>query len=238
MELTAALLAFARRAVSRRAHHRSGRGRPVQHPGVPEALPAGPQRHGAADQPLHEGRGGAVPAGGGHRRRADHLRRLAGGIIDRFGGQKIISLEMLDGQTPAGLERYGELLGSEPPRIKLRVERTTVPEVLSQILANHSVVDVSVEDPPIEEVIAEMFKQAKDEGCIRPRRNLVDDPADQPRRTAGLPGRLCAGHADAVPAHRHAGLSLVGRVRGDEARPAAAGRSSATPTATSSPTTC
>ena len=33
-----------------------------------------------------------------------------GGIIDRFGGQKIISLEMLDGQTPAGLERYGELL--------------------------------------------------------------------------------------------------------------------------------
>ena len=32
-----------------------------------------------------------------------------------------------------------------------------MPEVLSQILANHSVVDVSVEDPPIEEVIAEMF---------------------------------------------------------------------------------
>jgi ABC-2 type transport system ATP-binding protein len=87
-----------------------------------------------------------------------------GGIIDRFGGQKIISLEMLDGQTPVGLERYGELLSSEPPRIKLRVERTTVPEVLARILADHAVVDVSVEDPPIEETIAEMFKWAKDEG--------------------------------------------------------------------------
>ena len=87
-----------------------------------------------------------------------------GGIIDRFGGQKIISLEMLDGQTPAGLERYGELLSSEPPRIKLRLGRAAVPEVLAQILANHAVVDVSVEDPPVEEVIAEMFKQVKDEG--------------------------------------------------------------------------
>jgi ABC-2 type transport system ATP-binding protein len=81
------------------------------------------------------------------------------GIIDRFGGHKIISLEMLNGQPPANLERYGEVLNSEPPRIRLRVERSVVPDVLSQILANHSVVDVSVEDPPIEEIIAAMFRQ-------------------------------------------------------------------------------
>ena len=79
------------------------------------------------------------------------------GIIDRFGGHKIISLQMLNGEIPANLERYGELLSSEPPRIKLRVERSVVPKVLSTILASHSVVDVSVEDPPMEEVIAEMF---------------------------------------------------------------------------------
>jgi ABC-2 type transport system ATP-binding protein len=86
------------------------------------------------------------------------------GIIDRFGGHKIISLEMLNAQPPANLERYGEVLGSEPPRVRLRVDRGVVPEVLSQILANHSVVDVSVEDPPIEEVIAEMFLRTEDEG--------------------------------------------------------------------------
>ena len=85
------------------------------------------------------------------------------GITDRFGGRKIISLEMLNGEKPDGLERYGEVLGCEPPRIRLRVERGVVPEVLSRILANHSVVDISVEDPPIEEVIAEMFSRTKDE---------------------------------------------------------------------------
>jgi ABC-2 type transport system ATP-binding protein len=83
------------------------------------------------------------------------------GIIDRFAGHKIISLQMLNGDIPTNLERYGELLAAEPPRIKLRVDRTVVPEVLSNILANHAVVDVNVEDPPIEQVIAEMFTQTK-----------------------------------------------------------------------------
>jgi hypothetical protein len=32
--------------------------------------------------------------------------------------------------------------------------------VLASILANHSVDDVSVEDPPLEEVIAELFTHA------------------------------------------------------------------------------
>jgi ABC-2 type transport system ATP-binding protein len=81
------------------------------------------------------------------------------GIIDRFGGHKIISLQMLNGDMPANLARYGELLSAEPPRIKLRVDRAIVPEVLSNILASHAVVDVNVEDPPIEQVIAEMFAQ-------------------------------------------------------------------------------
>jgi ABC-2 type transport system ATP-binding protein len=86
------------------------------------------------------------------------------GIIDRFGGHKIITLQMLNGDIPANLERYGELLTAEPPRIKLRVNRAVVPEVLSSILANHAVVDVNVEDPPIEQVIAEMFVQTKEKG--------------------------------------------------------------------------
>jgi ABC-2 type transport system ATP-binding protein len=80
------------------------------------------------------------------------------GIIDQFSGYKIISLQILNGQTPVDLTRYGEVLLAEPPRIKLRVERSVVPEVLSNILAGHPVVDVSVEDPPLEEVIAKMFR--------------------------------------------------------------------------------
>ena len=80
------------------------------------------------------------------------------GILDRFGGRKIISLQMVDGQIPDDLARYGEVLSIERPRVRLRVQRAVVPEVLSAILARHQVEDVSVEDPPLEEVIAELFK--------------------------------------------------------------------------------
>ncbi len=86
------------------------------------------------------------------------------GIRDRFGGQKIITLQLADG-TPPDLSRYGELLPSEAPRARVRVNRSAVPEVLAHILAGYAVEDVSVEDPPLEEVIAEVFSRAAgDEG--------------------------------------------------------------------------
>jgi ABC-2 type transport system ATP-binding protein len=84
-----------------------------------------------------------------------------GGIIDRFSGHKVITLQMSDGQTPGDLGRYGEVLSVETPRVKLRVQRNVVPDVLGSILASYPVEDVSVEDPPLEEVIAEMFSLAE-----------------------------------------------------------------------------
>jgi ABC-2 type transport system ATP-binding protein len=85
------------------------------------------------------------------------------GIVDRFAGQKVISLLFSDGHIPAGLDRYGEVLQVEPPRAKLRVERAVVSDVLSSILAQHVIEDVSVEDPPLEEVIADVFSRANGE---------------------------------------------------------------------------
>jgi ABC-2 type transport system ATP-binding protein len=58
---------------------------------------------------------------------------------------------------PSDLARYGEVIEIVEPKAKLRVDRSSIAEVLSSVLANHSVEDVSVEDPPLEEVIAEMF---------------------------------------------------------------------------------
>jgi ABC-2 type transport system ATP-binding protein len=91
------------------------------------------------------------------------------GIVDRFSGHKVISLQFSDGQIPPGLARYGEVLSEEAPRVKLRTQRSVVPEVLGRLLAGYAVEDVSVEDPPLEEVIAEMF-------------TLTDHP---PERTLG-----------------------------------------------------
>jgi ABC-2 type transport system ATP-binding protein len=97
------------------------------------------------------------------------------GIIDRFGGHKVISLQMSDGQMPSDIARYGEVFEVELPRVKLRVERGVVPHVLSEILAHHAVEDVSVEDPPLEKVIAEMFTNGERMKDERTRREGVEE---------------------------------------------------------------
>ncbi len=78
------------------------------------------------------------------------------GIIDRFSGHKVVSLEFAD-EIPRGLDRYGEILESQYPKVKIKVDRQAVPEMLASVLSGPTVNDVTVEDPPLEEVIAEMF---------------------------------------------------------------------------------
>jgi ABC-2 type transport system ATP-binding protein len=86
------------------------------------------------------------------------------GIIDRFSGQKLITLQLADGEdTSHDLGRFGTLVKIEPPKVKLRIDRAEVPRALAEILAQHTVEDVIVEDPPLEEVIAAMFSQVQEE---------------------------------------------------------------------------
>lgn len=85
------------------------------------------------------------------------------GIIDTFSRHKNITVEFADDDMPSDMSAYGEVLDVDPPRAKLRVERAVVPDVLGRILTAHSILDVSVEDPPLEEVISEMFQQVRDE---------------------------------------------------------------------------
>jgi ABC-2 type transport system ATP-binding protein len=82
------------------------------------------------------------------------------GIVDGFSSHKVITLLFAGDSIPPGLSRYGQVLEENPPKVKLRVDRSVVAESLAAILAQQTVQDVSVEDPPLEEVIAEMFSQA------------------------------------------------------------------------------
>ena len=45
------------------------------------------------------------------------------GIVDRFSGQKLITLQLADGQATEELSRFGHLVSIEPPKVKLRIER-------------------------------------------------------------------------------------------------------------------
>ncbi|PLC13853.1 ABC transporter [Bacillus paralicheniformis] len=81
------------------------------------------------------------------------------GIVDRFGEYKVVTLQLADERQTNGFERFGEVLDVQPPRVKLRIDRSEVAGALAAILAKHVIDDVAVEDPPLEEVIAQVFSQ-------------------------------------------------------------------------------
>jgi ABC-2 type transport system ATP-binding protein len=81
------------------------------------------------------------------------------GIVDQFSGQKLVTLLLADGQATGDFTRFGDVVSVEPPKVKLRIDRARVAKALAAILAQHTVEDVIVEDPPLEEVIAAMFSQ-------------------------------------------------------------------------------
>jgi ABC-2 type transport system ATP-binding protein len=84
------------------------------------------------------------------------------GIIDQFSGSKIVTLELEEGEGVAGLERFGTIQSIELPRVKLRCDRSQISSTLAGVLDAYSITDVAVEDPPLEEVIADLFTQVAD----------------------------------------------------------------------------
>ena len=78
------------------------------------------------------------------------------GIVDRFSGHKIITAQFTSEPIP-DLSQYGHIIEERAPTVRLRIDRGAVTAVLKQILAENSIEDISVEDPPLEDVIAEVF---------------------------------------------------------------------------------
>ncbi len=79
------------------------------------------------------------------------------GLVERFSAQKTLVVTMSD--TDADMSRYGEVLLREPNRVSLRVDKKNAPQVTAQMLADLPVTDLTVEDPPIEEVIEHVFAE-------------------------------------------------------------------------------
>lgn len=83
------------------------------------------------------------------------------GIIDKFSGHKIVTLQFADGHYP-DLAALGSVLDVTWPRVRMKVDRADVPRVLAEVLRDNPIEDVSVEDVPLEEVIAEMFRETSE----------------------------------------------------------------------------
>ncbi|TWT77338.1 putative ABC transporter ATP-binding protein YbhF [Posidoniimonas polymericola] len=85
------------------------------------------------------------------------------GIVDRFSSHKVLSLQFGDDPMPSDLARFGEVLDIAPPKARLKVEREVIADVLSRVLSSHAINDVSVEDPPLEEIISQMFTESAEQ---------------------------------------------------------------------------
>lgn len=82
------------------------------------------------------------------------------GIVDQFSGSKIVTFQFAEGHRPPDLSRFGEVLDENWPKVRIRVARSEVPSILAQALRDHPVEDVGVEDPPLEDVIASLFRES------------------------------------------------------------------------------
>jgi viologen exporter family transport system ATP-binding protein len=79
-------------------------------------------------------------------------------LSDRFSATKTIGVVLREGSPD--LSAYGELIGTEQGRTTLRVARADAPEVTTRLLRDLAVADLTIEDPPIEDVIEHVFASA------------------------------------------------------------------------------
>jgi ABC-2 type transport system ATP-binding protein len=82
------------------------------------------------------------------------------GIVERFSESKLVRLQFEEA-APDDLGRFGHVVRREGFFADVRIERAKVAEVLGAILDRHAIADISVEDPPLEEVIARVFEEAR-----------------------------------------------------------------------------
>jgi viologen exporter family transport system ATP-binding protein len=73
----------------------------------------------------------------------------------RFAAYK--ELRVVLGDPAVDLSGYGEVVARDGDRVALRVEKARTPEVTARLLAEQTVLDLTVEDPPIEDVIDRLF---------------------------------------------------------------------------------
>ncbi len=78
-------------------------------------------------------------------------------LVSRFTAHKTV-LVQLD-EPGLDLSRYGEVLSSEDGRYTLRVPKEDTARLTGRLLAELPVIDLLVEEPPIEEVIERVFAQ-------------------------------------------------------------------------------
>jgi len=76
-------------------------------------------------------------------------------LVTKFSPHKTIIVELETEGTD--LTSYGDVVEADGNRYSLRVPKSETPQITAKLLGDQPVIDLTVEDPPIEEVIEQVF---------------------------------------------------------------------------------
>lgn len=97
------------------------------------------------------------------------------GLADRFAPFKTVEVKLQNGLNNRPLAQYGELMAHSEGRITLRIPKDDTASVTGRLLAELDVADLTVQDPPIEDVIEHVFSQAPDPSAAPDSQHANDD---------------------------------------------------------------
>ncbi|MEM8533661.1 MAG: ATP-binding cassette domain-containing protein [Chloroflexota bacterium] len=78
-------------------------------------------------------------------------------LIEQIAPSKIIRIELARPITDMQLGQFGQILKHDGLHAELQVPRVTTSAIAGQLLTELPIADVTIEDPPIEEVIGQVF---------------------------------------------------------------------------------
>lgn len=76
-------------------------------------------------------------------------------LIAQFSPARLITVQTT--ASTAELAAHGELVGAHDGTITIKVPKADVPRVTAAILADHEVTDIEIHEPPIEDIIAQVY---------------------------------------------------------------------------------
>ena len=83
------------------------------------------------------------------------------GVLARFAPYREIEIQLRDAAAAGTLASYGEVQSADGRSVRLLVQREEVTRVVQRLFAEVALEDLSVKDPPIEQIIGKIFKQGQ-----------------------------------------------------------------------------
>jgi ABC-2 type transport system ATP-binding protein len=82
-------------------------------------------------------------------------------LTDRIAPFKLVRLDFETAEAGAQAEKYGDLVERQENKVTLRLPRAETSVMVARMLSELPVLDLTVEDPPIEAVIEQVFQEAR-----------------------------------------------------------------------------